>query len=92
MYPRRVDFSDFVSQSDVRSGSRPSDDDTMSTGSAVSSFSTVSLNPTSHPGDRFKEEFEKLKVGDVIEKDTTEDRRVQVELHGIENMGPAIKD
>jgi hypothetical protein len=123
--------------SDVRSASRPRDDDTMSVGSAVSSFSAVSLNPTAHAaqraqqrgieehaikrakargktslsihfngdedmndvrdeitwwGGRLKEEFEKLKVGDVIEKGTTEDRRVQVELHGSENMGPAIKD
>jgi hypothetical protein len=123
--------------SDVRSASRPRDDDTMSVGSAVSSFSSVSLNPTAHAaqraqqrgieehaikrakargkmslsihfngdedmndvrdeitwwGGRLKEEFEKLKVGVVIEKGTTEDRRVQVELHGSENMGPAIKD
>jgi hypothetical protein len=43
-------------------------------------------------GGLLKEEFDKLKVGDVIEKGTTEDRRVQVEVHGSENMGPAIKD
>ncbi len=42
-------------------------------------------------GVRLKEELHKLEVGDVIEKGM-EDRRVQVELRGSENMGPGIKE
>ena len=41
-------------------------------------------------GDRLKEAFEQLEVGEVIEKGT-EDRRVEVELRGSETMGPEIK-
>ena len=42
-------------------------------------------------GDRLKEAFQKLEVGEVIEKGT-EDRRVQVELRRSENLGPEIKE
>jgi hypothetical protein len=42
--------------------------------------------------DRLKEVFEKLEVGDVTEKGPSEDRRVQVELRGSENRGPATKE
>ena len=42
-------------------------------------------------GERIKESFEQLEVGEVIEKDT-EDRRMQVELRGSENLGPEIKE
>ena len=41
-------------------------------------------------GERIKESFEQLEVGEVIEKGT-EHRRVQVELRGSENRGPKIK-
>jgi hypothetical protein len=42
-------------------------------------------------GERIKESFEQLELGDVTEKGT-EDRRVQVELRGSENVGPEIKE
>ena len=114
--------------------SRPRDDDTMSTGSRLS---TVSYNPTKHCkeralereitehdikrvkaqgsmslsihlhgkeetndvkdeisrwGDRLKEAFEQLVVGEVIEKGKTKDRRLQMELHRSEQIGPRIKE
>jgi hypothetical protein len=41
-------------------------------------------------GERIKESFEQLELGDVTEKGT-EQRRVQVELRGSEKRGPGIK-
>jgi hypothetical protein len=43
-------------------------------------------------GDRLKQAFEQLVVGGVIEKGKPEDRRLQMELHKSEKMGPRIKE
>jgi hypothetical protein len=43
-------------------------------------------------GERLKQAFEQLVVGEVIEKGQPEDRRLQMELHRSEKMGPQIKE
>jgi hypothetical protein len=43
-------------------------------------------------GDRLKESFEQLEVGEVIEKGKQKDRRVQMEMDGSEKMGPRVKE
>jgi len=42
-------------------------------------------------GGRLKEAFAQVKEGEVIEKGMA-DRRMEVELHGSENLGPAMKE
>jgi hypothetical protein len=43
-------------------------------------------------GNKLKEEYKELEMGEVIEKGNPNHRHVQMELDGIEKMGPEIKE